>query len=95
MTQGAADRLIECLEAPWGYRIERALRDVFDPEDTDGEETTRALEVRVRELGLQPWKAPEPLPPIDEEEIALVVWMAVECEDPRARQSATSKEAAR
>jgi superfamily II DNA or RNA helicase len=78
MSQESADRLVECLEAPWGFRIERALREVFNPDDPKGEESTRSLEVRARELGLQPWKAPEPLPPIDEDEIALVVWMAVE-----------------
>ncbi|MBI1798558.1 MAG: DEAD/DEAH box helicase family protein [Candidatus Eisenbacteria bacterium] len=84
MTQEKADRLVECLEAPWGYRIERALREVFDPDDPEGEDSTRALEKRVLELGLQPWKAPEPLPPIDEEEIALVVWIAVDCDRPIA-----------
>ncbi|MCC6349572.1 MAG: hypothetical protein IT347_08275 [Candidatus Eisenbacteria bacterium] len=50
------------------------------PDDPGGEETTTALAARVRELGLQPWKPPEPLPPIDEDEITLVVWMAVEAE---------------
>jgi hypothetical protein len=80
MSQEAADRLVECLEAPWGFRIERALREVFDPDQPKGEESTRALEARARELGLQPWKAPEPLPPIDQEEIVLVVWMAVEAD---------------
>lgn len=80
MPQDVADRLIECLEAPWGARIERALREVFNPDEPAGEESTKALADRARELGLQPWKAPEPLPPIDEDEIVLVVWMAVEAE---------------
>lgn len=31
----------------------------------------------MNELGLQPWQAPEPLDPIDEDEIDLVVWMGV------------------
>lgn len=80
MPQDAADRLVECLEAPWGYRIERSLREVFDPDEPGAEDTTQALAERVRELGLQPWKPPKPLPPIDEDEIALVVWMAVEAD---------------
>ena len=80
MTQEAADRLVESLEAPYGHRTERALREVFDPDDSEGDDATRAIAKRVQDLGLQPWKAPDPLPPIDEEEIALVVWMGVERE---------------
>ncbi len=75
-----ADRVAEALEAPWGMRIERSLREVFTQETAKGEATTRSIAERVKLLGLQPWKAPEPLPPIDEEEVVLVVWMAVEAE---------------
>ena len=41
-----------------------------------GELTRRIADV-VNELGLQPWKPPEPLDPIEEEEVNLVVWMGV------------------
>ena len=78
MTLEEQDRLVEALEAPRTLRIERALREVFTPETALGAETTRAIAARVREFGLLPWKPPEPLPPISEEEIALVVWMAVD-----------------
>ena len=71
------DRVADALEAPWGIRQERQLREVFDPDQvTPGEMTRRIAEV-VRELGLQPWKPPEPLDPIEEEEVNLVVWMGV------------------
>lgn len=80
MTLEDLDRIADALEAPWGMRIERALRSVFTPEAASGETTTRAIADQVKPLGLQPWKAPEPLPPIDEEEVVLVVWMAVEAE---------------
>jgi len=33
---------------------------------------------KVRELGLQPFVHPEPLPVIDEDEIVLICWMAVD-----------------
>jgi hypothetical protein len=39
-----------------------------------------ALVERVRELGLQPFVQPEPLPPIQAEDVTLVCWMAVEAE---------------
>lgn len=81
MTLEDLDRVADALEAPRSIRVERALREVFTPEDADREETSRAIVRRVRELGLQPWQPPEPLPPIDEEEITLVVWMAVEAEE--------------
>ena len=48
----------------------------------EGEGNPHALSVRlaekVRELGLQPFVAPEPLPVIDEDEVQLVCWMAVD-----------------
>jgi len=51
---------------------------VFTPETARGVETTRKIIEQDKALGLQPWKAPEPLPPIDEDEVVLVVWMAVD-----------------
>ncbi|HEY3286283.1 MAG TPA: helicase-related protein [Gemmatimonadaceae bacterium] len=78
MSLEEGDRIVAALEAPRGIREERALRQVFDRESLSGEETTRHVAKFVREYGLQPWKAPEPLPPIDEADVRLVVWMAVE-----------------
>jgi hypothetical protein len=59
-------------------RVEKALRAVFTPESAQGPATTKKIAELVKELGLQPWVAPEPLPPIDLDEVRLVVWMAVE-----------------
>jgi len=74
------DRLAEALEAPWGIRIEKRLRDVFTPETARGAESTRKIAEVVRELSLKPWKAPEPLDPITEDEIHVVVWMGIMAE---------------
>ena len=71
------DRVADALEAPWGIRQERRLREVFVVDEvTPGEVTRRIAEV-VSELGLQPWTPPEPLDPIEEEEVNLVVWMGI------------------
>ncbi len=78
MTLDESDRLVASLEAPRGMRDERALRTVFSRDNADGIMTTKTIAAFVRERGFQPWKAPEPLPPIDEDDIRLVVWMAVE-----------------
>lgn len=81
MSREEADRVVDALEAPWGLRVEKALRSVFTPETAAGEATTQKIAEQVKILGLQPWKAPEPLPPIEQEDVVLVVWMAVESEE--------------
>ena len=80
MTIEESDRLCEALEAPRGARDERALRKLVNSADGDGEALTRLIADFVRERGYQPWKAPEALPPIEESDIVLVVWMAIESE---------------
>ena len=82
------DRVADALEAPWGIRQERRLREVFTPDQvTPGEMTRRIAEV-VRELGLQPWTPPDPLDPIKEKEVNLVVWMGVMNADASTTSSA-------
>jgi hypothetical protein len=78
MTQQEQVVLIESLEAPRGMRDERALRKVFQPDAHEAEQTSREIARFVRERGFQPWRPPEPLPPIDSEDVRLVVWMAIE-----------------
>ena len=74
------DRVADALEAPWGIRQERRLREVFTAYQDDPGELTRRIAEVVVELGLQPWKPPEPLDPIEEDEISLVVWMGIRAE---------------
>jgi len=75
MTQGEIDKAIESLEAPWGIRIEKVIREAM--ESSSGTAASDAIVEKVRLLGLQPYKAPAPLPPIEEEDIELICWMAV------------------
>ncbi len=76
--QAELDTIIEAVEAPWGVRIERPLREVFDRESQDPLMASAVLVEKVHELGLQPFVQPQPLPVIDEDEIALICWMAVD-----------------
>jgi hypothetical protein len=70
------DRLIESLEAPWGARIERRIREALIwPE---GVERSNAIARTIYELGLEPYRPPDPLPVIDRDEIRLVCWLAVD-----------------
>jgi hypothetical protein len=76
-TQDAVDRAIDSLEAPWGIRHERALREVYDEHGDPAAVSTAILE-KVKELGLQPFVQPEPLPVIEADEVSLLCWMAVD-----------------
>lgn len=78
MTQAEADRVCDALEAPLGARDQRALRAVMKSDEVTGPALTLRLAEFVRERGYQPWHPPEALPPIDEEDVVLIVWMAVE-----------------
>lgn len=70
--------VLDAVEAPWGLRIERQLREVFYEESLDARSISAGVVDKVRELGLRPYRAPAPLPEIDEEDAQLVCWMAVE-----------------
>lgn len=85
--QAELDLIIEAVEAPWGVRIERALREVFRPEADDPLTSSIRLVEKVKELGLQPFIQPQPLPVIDEDEIALICWMAVDSDNSSAAES--------
>lgn len=76
--QNELDLLVESIEAPWGVRYERAIKEVFNPEAEDPYVASAALAEKVRKLGLQPFVQPEPLPPIQEEDVVLICRMGVD-----------------
>jgi hypothetical protein len=75
VTQDDLVRLIESIEAPWGIRIEKQVKDSY--ESLTGSEASAALAQAIKRLGLEPFKVPEPLPPIVPDEVKLVCWMQV------------------
>jgi len=80
VTQNELDKLLDAVEAPWGRRIERALREVLnsDVDDETPPEKSQRLKACIEELGLHPFVPPEPLPPIEEDDVRLVCWMAID-----------------
>ena len=76
MAQEEIDRLIESIEAPWGVRIERQIREAMEPET--GVAASSAIAETVKRLGLEPFQAPDPLPPIEEQDVKLICWLAVD-----------------
>ncbi|NQT48495.1 MAG: helicase [Chloroflexi bacterium] len=77
VTQDDLDRTVEALEAPWGLRIERELRNTFNMPGAEVREKSKLVYEKVKELALEPFIPPEPLPPIDKDEVRLVCWLAV------------------
>jgi citrate lyase beta subunit len=76
MVQEEVDRLVESVEAPWGVRDEKQIREAM--ESASGAAASTAIAETVRRLGLEPFKAPDPLPSIEEQDIRLICWMAVD-----------------
>lgn len=77
IVQSDLNRILESLEAPWGRRYENELRKIFSSEETSEIEKSKQIINQLRELGLEPYEPPKPLPLIDEDEIRLICWMAV------------------
>jgi hypothetical protein len=76
MAQEEIDRLVDAIEAPWGVRIEKQIREAMAL--APGVEVSKAIAETAQRLGLEPFKAPDPLPPIEEKDITLICWMAVD-----------------
>ncbi|MXR51368.1 helicase [Halovenus sp. WSH3] len=81
MTQDKLQETVEAVEAPWGRRYERELREIYEDESFGPVEKSRQLVEKVDDLGLQPFEAPDPLPPIEEDEVKLICWMVVAPEE--------------
>ncbi|ESS07227.1 MAG: hypothetical protein A07HB70_00501 [uncultured archaeon A07HB70] len=77
MTEDELRETVSSVEAPWGRRYERELREVYEDESFGPVETSRRIVDKVDELGLQPFEPPDPLPPIQKDEVKLVCWMVV------------------
>lgn len=80
MEAGRIDRALEVLESPWPRREEVMLRDEFADESVAAAAKVQKLVAFVEKSGLEPFVAPDPLPPIGEEDIHLVGWIALDSE---------------
>ena len=86
------DRVADALEAPRSIRQERQIRDALDAGDSPPAEATRRVVHAVRDLGLQPFQAPEPRDPIEPDEVNLVVWMGIVGANGRDHEAALGPE---
>ena len=80
LTVEAADALVERLRAPYPERLLRPVRKVLS-EGTPAEQVVALAEL-VDQLGLTASTRPQPLPPVTEEDIHLLCWLAITPEAP-------------
>jgi hypothetical protein len=78
MEQGRIDRCLEAIEAPCSVREQNLLRRVLEGDFANNGAKAQAIVEEVERIGLEPFQPPEPLPPIREDEVHLVCWMAIE-----------------
>ncbi len=78
---GMADRdvslALDIVEAPWPRREEVMLRGWLEDDELEGAEKAAALVQRILDSGLEPFRQPPLLPPISEDDIDLICWMAL------------------
>ena len=71
------ERALEILESPWARRRnEKKLRIWFET-NLEGTRKSEFIIKKIIQSGIEPFKSPEPLPPINKDEIELLVWMAI------------------
>jgi hypothetical protein len=71
------DRVAASLAQRWPYRISREVGAILQEDTRSSDEKVVALMSLVDDEGLTPPPPPKPLPPITEDDIRLVTWMAI------------------
>lgn len=74
-------RCLDAVESPWSRREENLLRLAWERHFPDAAEKSTHLVEEVERIGAEPFRAPDPLPPIEAEEIHLICWMAITSEE--------------
>ena len=77
MPQHEVDELLERVLSPWSLAVERDIRSVFEDPDLGELEKAKQIADKIDYWGIEPCQVPEPLPPIRQEEIRLICWLAL------------------
>ncbi|MCD9624216.1 SNF2-related protein [Rhabdothermincola salaria] len=75
LTVEEADALVERLRAPYPERLLRPVRKVLN--EGSPKDQVAALAELADQLGFTPSTRPQPLPPVNEDDIHLLCWMAI------------------
>ena len=76
--QARFTRALEAAEAPCSLREQKLLRAVFEQDFPSHGAKSRALVEEIERIGLEPFHAPEPFPPITPDDVHLICWMGME-----------------
>lgn len=71
------ERCLDAIESPWSLREENQLRLVWGSDCPEASAKSAALLTEVERLGVEPFRSPAPLPPIEAEDIHLICWMGI------------------
>jgi len=71
-------RALDILASPWPRREEIMLRGWFETSEYEGADLSSFIIDQVIATGLEPAYPPDPLPPIEPEDIELLCWMGIE-----------------
>ena len=74
-------RALDILESPWPRREEMMLRGWFESNERKGTELAGFLIDQIINTGFEPTATPQPLPPIDREDVELFCWIGIKAED--------------
>ena len=77
LTQDKLDETIDSIIAPYTTRTTRAIRAAMATSPDPTQQVQNILQV-IRDLGLQPYTPPKPLPEISADDVHLVCWLALE-----------------
>ena len=80
MAEQAINEALDIVESPWPRRDETLLREQFNNDSDKGKEKAKRLINWIIKTGLEPAGSPEPLPPISEEDVKLICWLAITSE---------------
>jgi hypothetical protein len=70
-------RVMDILKAPWPRREENMLRESYERESESAKTKAVRLIEEIDAIGLEPFRPPEPLPPIEETDVHLTCWLVV------------------
>ena len=74
-------RVLDVVETPWSRREENQLRAAWNAEcDSSAAQALSLIEV-VEETGIEPFEPPQPLLPIEQDEVNLICWMAISAQE--------------
>ena len=75
IVQNDIDLALDIIESPWDFRDIKKLKEWFNSEHNEAKSSY--IIKKVLASGLEPFKTQTPLPPINKEDIELIVWMGI------------------